>query len=68
MATMLASPNASFGGESRPAFANTTRSAAQSVDIEAFVREGCPHCVTAEAFLASGLAMVGLGLYLIFGV
>jgi glutaredoxin len=52
MASILASPNASFGGESRPAFANTTRSAAQSVDIEAFVREGCPHCVTAEAFLA----------------
>jgi glutaredoxin len=28
-------------------------SARQSLDIEAFVREGCPHCASAEGFLAT---------------
>lgn len=44
-------------GWSSIAFAATAQqhsgdAAAQQADIEAFVREGCPHCAKAEAFLA----------------
>ena len=32
--------------------ASNKESVSQPIDIEVFVREGCPHCVKAEAFLA----------------
>ena len=32
-------------------FGSAVSYAANSVDLEVFVREGCPHCAKAEAFL-----------------
>ncbi len=49
----LAAPSIAFGDEPRTAVPEATRSAAQPVVVEAFVREGCPHCAAAEAFLAT---------------
>lgn len=53
LVSMLLLPGVSFGEAPRPPSPDATRSAAQPVDIEAFVREGCPHCAAAEAFLAT---------------
>ena len=53
LVSMLLLPNVAFGEAPRPPSPDATRSAAQPVDIEAFVREGCPHCAAAEAFLAT---------------
>ena len=52
-ASALALPSVSFSEEPRHSSLDVTQSAPQPVDIEAFVREGCPHCATAEAFLAT---------------
>ena len=41
-----------FAAETFTQPAATREAAAQPADIEVFVREGCPHCVKAEEFLA----------------
>ncbi len=52
-ATMLALPGASHGDEPLRPPPGAAQSAPQPVDVEAFVREGCPHCASAEEFLAT---------------
>ena len=52
-ATMLALPGASHGDEPPSSALVAAQSAPQPVDVEAFVREGCPHCASAEEFLAT---------------
>ena len=52
-ASMLVLPSVAFGDEPRSPVPDATRAPAQTVDIEAFVRAGCPRCATAEAFLAT---------------
>ncbi len=50
-AAMLLSPVRGLADQPRASAVDAT-SAQQPLDIEAFVREGCPHCASAEAFLA----------------
>ena len=52
-ASMLALPGMSLGDEPLRPPLGAAQSAPQPVDIEAFVREGCPHCASAEEFLAT---------------
>lgn len=52
-ASMLASPGVSHGDEPLLPPPGAAQSAPQPVDVEAFVREGCPHCASAEEFLAT---------------
>jgi len=42
-----------FATVAPPSQAPSKDASAQPADIEVFVREGCPHCVKAEAFLAT---------------
>ena len=53
LASLLLLPFGAFGDAPRPSLPDATRSVAQPADIEAFVRDGCPHCAAAEAFLAT---------------
>ena len=53
LASLLLLPFGASGDEPRPPAPSATPSAARPADIEAFVREGCPHCAAAEEFLAA---------------
>ncbi len=52
-ASALALPGASWGQAALASPPDAARSAPQPVDVEVFVREGCPHCAAAEAFLVT---------------
>ncbi len=53
LASLLALPAVASGDAPRPPAPDAPAAAAQPADIEAFVREGCPHCAAAEEFLAA---------------
>ena len=53
VASALAWPGVSYSEGPLAPLPDAAQSAPQPVDVEVFVREGCPHCATAEAFLAA---------------